>query len=60
MIMLTPALLAEYTFLKQQVDTWIDESNRLDPLPNAAINLSVARRELTEFVRARRKEGYSI
>jgi len=46
--------------MKQQVDTWINESNRLDPLPNAAINLSVARRELTEFVRARRKEGYSI
>lgn len=57
---LTPAQLAEYRFLKQQVDRMIDEQNRRDADPSASQKLAYAREDLRAFVHARRKEGVNI
>lgn len=57
---LTPAQLAEYKFLKQQVDRYMDEINRKDAEPYASQKLAYAREDLRAFVHARRKEGVNI
>lgn len=57
---LTPAQLAEYRFLKQQVDRYIDECNRRDKDANVAGKLAYAREDLRRFVAQRRKEGVNI
>lgn len=57
---LTPAQKAEYSYLKQQVDSWINETNRKDADPLANQKLVYAREELKTFVQARRKEGVNI
>lgn len=57
---LTPAQLAEYRFLKQQVDRCIDECNRRVTDANAANKLAYAREDLRRFVTQRRKEGVNI
>lgn len=57
---LSPAQLAEYKFLKQQVDNMINETNRRDALPGSDQKLAYAREDLRAFVAARRKEGVNI
>ena len=57
---LTPALQAEYRYLKSQVDLWMERQLRTDPEPNAKQQYFYAKDELTDFVRARRREGYNI
>lgn len=57
---LNPAQLAEYKFLKQQVDNSMDGAFRRDAQPDAAQRLAYAREELRQFVSARRAEGVNI
>jgi hypothetical protein len=57
---LNPAQLAEYKFLKQQVDQRMDDAFQRDASPDAKQRLEYARQELREFVSARRKEGINI
>ena len=55
---LTPALEAEYRFLKQQVDFWMEAQHKTDASPSAAQRYFYAKGDLTKFVRNRREEGY--
>jgi hypothetical protein len=57
---LTPALEAEYNFLKQQVDFWMEAQVRADASPSAKNRYWYAKDDLTKFVSNRRKEGYHI
>ena len=57
---LTIAQLAEYKFLKQQVDQRMDDANRRDAPTDAAQRLAYAREELRQFVSARRADGVNI
>lgn len=57
---LNAAQLAEYRFLKQQVDQRMDDAHRRDPSPDAAQRLVYAREQLRQFVSARRAEGINI
>ena len=57
---LTPALEAEYKFLKQQVDFCIEAQHRQDASPSAKQRYWYAKEDLTKFVSNRRKEGYHI
>lgn len=57
---LTPALEAEYRFLKQQVDFWMEAQIRQDASPSAKNRYQYAKDDLTKFVSNRRKEGYTI
>jgi hypothetical protein len=57
---LTPALEAEYKFLKQQVDFWMEAQLRQDASPSAQQRYWYAKEDLTKFVSNRRKEGYNI
>lgn len=58
--LLTPALEAEYRFLKQQVDFWMEAQVRQDASPSAAQRYYYARGDLAKFVGNRREEGYKI
>jgi len=57
---LNPAQLAEYKFLKQQVDQRMDDAFQRDAPPDAKQRLEYARQELRDFVSARRSEGVNI
>ena len=57
---LTPALEAEYNFLKQQVDFWMEAQLKVDASPSAKQRYSLAKDDLTKFVSNRRQEGYQI
>ena len=57
---LTPALEAEYKFLKQQVDFWMEAQHRRDASPSSQQRYWHAKEDLTKFVSNRRKEGYHI
>jgi hypothetical protein len=57
---LTPALEAEYKFLKQQVDFWMEAQLKRDASPSAQQRYWHAREDLRKFVSNRRKEGYKI
>jgi hypothetical protein len=57
---LTPALEAEYKFLKQQVDFWMEAQHRRDASPSAQQRFWHAKEDLSKFVSNRRKEGYNI
>lgn len=57
---LTPALEAEYRFLKQQVDFWMEAQHKPDASPSAKQRYYYAKEDLTKFVNNRRKEGYKI
>ena len=57
---LTPALEAEYTFLKQQVDFWMEAYMKRDASPSAKQRYFHAKTDLSKFVSNRRKEGYNI
>lgn len=57
---LTPALEAELRFLRQQVDSWQHKALMRDADPKDKQNYHRAKADLTQFVSARRKEGYNI
>lgn len=57
---LNAAQLAEYKFLKQQVDQRMDDAHRREAPADAAQRLAYAREELRQFVSARRAEGVNI
>jgi hypothetical protein len=57
---LTPALEAEYRFLKQQVDFWMEAQHKTDASPSAPRRYFHAKDDLATFVRNRREEGYKI
>ena len=57
---LTPTLEAEYRFLKQQLDFWMEEQHKTDASPSASQRYYYAKGDLTTFVRNRREEGYKI
>lgn len=57
---LTPALEAEYKFLKQQVDFWMEAQHKADASPSAKQRYWYAKEDLTKFVSNRREEGYHI
>ncbi len=57
---LTPALEAEYRFLKQQVDFWMEAQHKRGASPSAMQRYYYAKGDLTKFVSNRRKEGYKI
>ena len=57
---LPPALEAEYKFLKQQVDFWMEAWAKKDASPSAQQRYWYAKQDLTKFVSNRRKEGYNI
>ena len=57
---LTPDLAAEYRFLKQQVDFWMEAQHKTDASPSAAQRYYYAKGDLTKFVSNRRKDGYKI
>jgi len=57
---LTPVLEAEYRFLKQQVDFWMEAHHKSDASPSATQRYYYAKGDLTKFVSNRRKEGYKI
>lgn len=57
---LTPTLEAEYRFLKQQVDFWMEARHKTDASPSASQRYYYATSDLTKFVRNRREEGYQI
>lgn len=57
---LLPNLEAEYTFLKQQVDFWMEAWTKPDASPSAKQRYFYAKEELKKFVTNRRKEGYHI
>lgn len=57
---LLPNLEAEYKFLKQQVDFWMEAWVKPDASPSAKQRYFYAKEELKKFVNNRRKEGYHI
>lgn len=57
---LSSAQVAEYRFLKGQVDRSMDDMYRKDPPSDAAQRLECAREQLRQFVSARRAEGINI
>ncbi|MAO24594.1 MAG: hypothetical protein CMJ25_27930 [Phycisphaerae bacterium] len=57
---LTPALEAEYKFLKQQVDFWMEAQIKKDASPSVKNRYWHAKDDLTKFVSNRRKEGFHI
>lgn len=57
---LTPALEAEYKWLKRQVDHAQDELYKVDANRTANIKYKLAVDDLKNFVSDRRKEGYNI
>jgi hypothetical protein len=57
---LTPSLEAEYSFLKKQVDFWMEAWTKKDASPSAKQRYFHAKQDLQKFVNNRRKEGYSI
>jgi uncharacterized protein (DUF1919 family) len=57
---LTPADEAQYRYLKQQVDYWMERQLRVDPEPTAKQKYFYAKDELTDFVSIKRREGYNI
>jgi hypothetical protein len=57
---LTPALEAEYNFLKKQVDFWMEAYMKKDASPSAKQRYFYAKQDLTKFVANRRKEGFNI
>ena len=57
---LTPALDAEYKFLRQQVDFWMEAQLKRDASPSAKKRYWAAKEDLTKFVSNRRIEGYHI
>lgn len=57
---LTPALEAEYSFLKKQVDFWMEAYMKKDASPSAKQRYFYAKQDLTKFVANRRKEGFNI
>ena len=57
---LPPALEAEYKFLKQQVDFWMEAWTKRDASPSAGSRYWYAKRDLKKFVENRRKEGFNI
>ena len=57
---LTPALEAEYKFLKPQVDFRMEAQHRKDASPSAQQRYWYAKEDLTKFVSNRREEGYHI
>ena len=57
---LTPTLEAEYRFLKQQLDFWMEAQHKTDASPSASQRYHYAKGDLTKFVRNRREEGYKI
>jgi len=57
---LNPAQKAEYRFLKNEVDKYEQEANRVDMHPNVQHDLWRARRELKEFVSELRQKGVNI
>ena len=57
---LTPALEAEYKFLKQQVDFWMEAQIKTDASPSVKNRYWYAKEDLTKFVSNRWKEGFHI
>lgn len=57
---ISPAQKAELDFLNRMVNRLQDESFRLDHHPNVQQDLWRARKELKDFVRSLRKEGFNI
>ena len=57
---LPPALEAEYKFLKQQVDFWMEAWTKKDASPSAGSRYWYAKQDLKKFVENRRKEGFNI
>ena len=57
---LTPADEAQYRYLKQQLDYWMERQLRVDPEPTAKQKYFYAKDELTDFVSIKRREGYNI
>lgn len=57
---LTPALEAEYTFLKKQVDFWMEAWTKKDASPSAKQRYYHAKHDLQKFVENRRKDGFDI
>lgn len=57
---LPPALEAEYKFLKQQVDFWMEAWTKRDASPSAGSRYWYAKQDLRKFVENRRKEGFNI
>lgn len=57
---LSAALEAEYKFLKQQVDFWMEAWMRKDASPSAQQRYFYAKEDLAKFVSNRRKEGFKI
>ena len=57
---LPPALASEYSFLKQQLDFWMEAYMKVDASPSAKQRYWHAKEDLTKFVSNRRKEGYHI
>lgn len=60
MTKLTPALEAEYKFLKQQVDFWMEAWTKRDASPSAKQRYHYAQQDLKKFVSNRREEGFKI
>jgi hypothetical protein len=57
---LTSAQEAEYLFLRQQVDRTMDRWITSDQDPMSKNQYYYAKKDLADFVSARRKEGYTI
>ena len=57
---LPPALEAEYKFLKQQVDFWMEAWTKRDASPSAGSRYWYAKQDPKKFVENRRKEGFNI
>jgi hypothetical protein len=57
---LNPADEAQYRYLKQQVDYWMERQLRVDPEPAAKQKYFYAKDELTDFVSTKRRQGYNI
>lgn len=57
---LPPTLEAEYKFLKQQVDFWMEAWTKRDASPSAGSRYWYAKQDLKKFVENRRKEGFNI
>ena len=57
---LPPALEAEYKFLKQQSDFWMEAWTKKNASPSSQQRYFYAKEELKKFVSNRRKEGYNI
>ena len=57
---LNPADEQFYKFLKQQLNQKQDAMFKVDANRRAKIEYTLAKRELTDFVNNKRKEGYTI